>query len=330
MVSPESMIMDMPKAVGLFNGMFALVKHGLSSSCSGFGEGYSSCVEGDFSRATATLGFQRPYDGAKLMEEQAADVVGELSSILTSGRLSFESTQLIKEAYIAKLNDTSVTDPAESALRTALQLVLTTPEFNTNNIVAKTGSLREQPPPPVASGGDYKAIVYVMFAGGCDSFNMLVPHTCNGETDLYADEYWEIRQEIALQKEDLNVLNAVDNQTCDTFGVHPELGSVQQMFNEGDLLFFANTGVLTKETDKENYWRDTETQLFAHNFMQLAAQRIGECTNQSSFSALVFNLSLLLDAHLFPLHFGSLRPSKGRRRYRHPWAYARCSDKEGP
>jgi hypothetical protein len=31
---------------------------------------------------------------------------------------------------------------------------------------------------------------------------------------------------------------------------------------------------LTKETDKENYWRDTKTQLFAHNFMQLAAQKI--------------------------------------------------------
>jgi uncharacterized protein (DUF1501 family) len=46
------------------------------------------------------------------------------------------------------------------------------------------------------------------------------------------------------------------------------------LFNDGDLLFFANTGVLTKETDKENYWRDTETQLFAHNFMQQAAQRI--------------------------------------------------------
>lgn len=66
----------------------------------------------------------------------------------------------------------------------------------------------------------------------------------------------------------------LENQVCETFGVHPELGTVQQLFNDGDLLFFANTGVLTKPTDKENYWRDTVTQLFAHNFMQEAAQRI--------------------------------------------------------
>jgi hypothetical protein len=40
------------------------------------------------------------------------------------------------------------------------------------------------------------------------------------------------------------------------------------------LLASANAGDLTKETDKENYWRDTKSQLFAHNFMQLAAQKV--------------------------------------------------------
>jgi uncharacterized protein (DUF1501 family) len=70
------------------------------------------------------------------------------------------------------------------------------------------------------------------------------------------------------------LLNSVDNQVCERFGVHPNLPTMQQLFNDGDLLFFANTGVLTKPTDKERYGRDTVTQLFAHNWMQRAAQRI--------------------------------------------------------
>lgn len=106
---------------------------------------------------------------------------------------------------------------------------------------------------------------------------MLVPHTCTIENSTYGDvrgQYDTIRQDIALSKDELNVLDTTfTDQPCETFGVHPQLESVQALFNDGDLLFFANTGVLTKETDKENYWRDTETQLFAHNWMQNAAQR---------------------------------------------------------
>jgi len=279
LVGPETMIMDMPKVVGLLNGMFSMVKYGLSRCHGGFGTEPAGCKEGDFSRATAHLSFSRPYVGTSATEsspaDHAEDVVSELSTILTSGRLGIENKQIIKDAYIDELNDTAATDPSENALRLALQLILTSPEFHTTNLVAKTGALRTQPDPPQASGAPYKAIVYVMFGGGCDSFNMLVPHTCTGSKDVYTDEYLEIRQEIALQKEDLNVLNGpLRNQVCETFGVHPQLGSVQQLFNRGDLLFFANTGVLTKVTDKENYRKDTQTNLFAHNFMQRAVQRI--------------------------------------------------------
>ena len=106
---------------------------------------------------------------------------------------------------------------------------------------------------------------------------MLVPHTCSQQNDNMTvwDEYREIRQGVALDHASLKVLNGnMTNQDCETFGVHPRLGSLQQMFNDGDLLFFTNTGELTKETDKENYWRDTKTELFAHNFQQQAAQRI--------------------------------------------------------
>jgi uncharacterized protein (DUF1501 family) len=110
----------------------------------------------------------------------------------------------------------------------------------------------ELPEPLQQSGTPYKAIVYVMFGGGCDSYNMLVPHTCTGSKDMYA-EYAQVREEVALKKADLRVLNGTtDNQICQIFGVDPKLQAVQGMYNDGDLLFFTNTGVLTKETDKYN------------------------------------------------------------------------------
>jgi uncharacterized protein (DUF1501 family) len=87
-------------------------------------------------------------------------------------------------------------------------------------------------------------------------------------------QYLEVRDRIALGKEELHPLNNVTGQVCETFGVHPSLGSVQQMFNDNELLFFTNAGGLTKETDKENYRKDTEQGLFAHNLMQMAAQRV--------------------------------------------------------
>ena len=64
----------------------------------------------------------------------------------------------------------------------------------------------ELPEPLQQSGTPYKAIVYVMFGGGCDSYNMLVPHTCTGSKDMYA-EYAQVREEVALKKADLRVLN---------------------------------------------------------------------------------------------------------------------------
>ena len=246
--------------MGLLNGMFSLVKYGLSTCDGGFGTAWN-CNEGDFSRSTAYLSFSMP--GA-----EADAVVSKLSTLLTSGRLSAENKQVIIDAYNEKLPD------ADAALRLAQQLILTSPEFHSTNTVKLSGNVRGQPELPEPSGVPYKAIVYVMFGGGCDSYNMLVPHTCTGEKDMY-EEYLQVREEVALIKTELLEINATSsNQICESFGVHPQLKAVQGMYNEGDLLFFTNTGVLTKETDKQNYWRDTETQLFAHNWMQREAQRV--------------------------------------------------------
>ena len=278
LVSPEAQIMDMPKTIGLLNGLFSLIKYGLGSCNGGFGRSRYSCNEGHFSGAGGYLSFARPFfNDTTTEDEHAAAVVKELSTLLTSGRLSVASRQVIQTAYKERLSDPS--GGTDAALRLAQQLIDTTPEFQTTNTVKHSGQARTLPEPPQPSGTPYKAIIYIMFAGGADSYNMLVPHTCTGEKDLYA-EYAQVREEIALKKENHRVLQGTtDNQICEKFGVHPQLEAVQGMYDDGDLLFFTNTGVLTKETDKQNYSRDTVTQLFAHNWMQREAQRVDPLKN---------------------------------------------------
>jgi len=264
LVSPESQIMEMPKTIGLINGMFSLIKYGLSNCHGGFGSNQKTCAEGNFVGATAYLSFSRPFDSNNeaTADDYAQRTVNELATLLTSGRLSAANRGVIKDSFLMKMSDPN--GGTDAAMRLAQQLIMTTPEFHTTNTVEFSGANRASPQTPEPSGANYKAIVYVMFAGGADSYNMLVPHTCTGNKDVYA-EYALVREEIALKKESLRVLKGTTtNQICETFGVHPKLEAVQQMYNDGDLLFFTNTGVLTKETDKQNYWRDTVTQLFAH------------------------------------------------------------------
>ena len=273
LVSPEAQIMDMPKTVGLLNGIFSLIKYGLGNCNGGFGGTWHSCNEGNFIGSQGYLSFARPFNNdTTSLDDHVSAVVDELSTLLTSGRLSLASRQIVKSAYKERLVDPS--GGADAALRLAQQLIATTPEFHTLNTVRLSSHARSLPEPPQPSGTPYKAIVYVMFSGGADSYNMLVPHTCPDSRDLYA-EYAHVREEIALSKDLLRVLEGTtDNQICSKFGVHPKLEAVQKMYGDGDLLFFTNTGVLTKLTDKQNYSRDTATQLFAHNWMQREAQRV--------------------------------------------------------
>ena len=141
-----------------------MVKYGNSYCHGGFGSNWARCNEGDFSYANAYLSFARPFnEGTTTADAHADAVVNELSTLLTSGRLSNENKQVIKAANVEKL-----VHGADAALRLAQQLVLTTPEFHTTNTLKFSGGLRGEPEPPQASGAPYKAIVYVMFAGGCD------------------------------------------------------------------------------------------------------------------------------------------------------------------
>ena len=64
------------------------------------------------------------------------------------------------------------------ALRMAQQLVIASSEFHATGLTRKNEEIkREQTASAIKSCRRYKAVVHILLAGGCDSFNLLVPHS---------------------------------------------------------------------------------------------------------------------------------------------------------
>ena len=104
----------------------------------------------------------------------------------------------------------------------------------------------------------------------CGSFNLLVPVSgCSAGIDQY-EEYVTARGALhSLPLTNLTTISAATSgQSCDTFGVNNKFSYLAQLYNEGDALFLANTGLLSKHLTKYDDWNDeTSFQLFAHNTM---------------------------------------------------------------
>lgn len=137
------------------------------------------------------------------------------------------------------------------------------------------------PLPPFASGGGssrpYKAVVVLFLAGGCDSFNLLVPHSgCSGSATALDQQYTDIRGDVALSKSQLNsIAVATGTQPCSTFGVHKKLQVLKSLYDDGDATFIANVGPLVEPLSKDEYEAKTKLrppQLFAHNTQQRAVK----------------------------------------------------------
>lgn len=193
----------------------------------------------------------------------ATTVVDKLATLLTAGRLGNTARAVVADAF-------NKAGSADDGLRLAQELIITTAEFHTTNIAKATSEPRNNVNFPQPSGKPYKAVIYLMFSGGCDSFNMLTPHTCSN--GLY-ESYLSVRQQVAISKNQLLRIPAT-GQVCSQFGLHPQLPIVKSLYDEGDMLFFANTGVLSQPVNKDNYYVLTNTQLFAHNHMQRETKRI--------------------------------------------------------
>ena len=99
--------------------------------------------------------------------------------------------------------------------------------------------------------GDYKALVCILLAGGADSFNMLVPY----DAARYAN-YVAFRSDLALPRVELLPLSYTGAHG-ETFAVHPGLGAVRTLFDQGELAFVANVGTLAEPTDKTAFTQGT-------------------------------------------------------------------------
>ena len=112
---------------------------------------------------------------------------------------------------------------------------------------------------------DYKALVCVFMFGGNDAFNMLVPSS-NAEYGVYAAS----RQNLAIPQADLLPINPLNPDDA-TYGLHPAMSGIQNLFNSGQAAFINNVGPLVEPTTKDQYFSQSVAlppQLFSHNDQQ--------------------------------------------------------------
>jgi uncharacterized protein (DUF1501 family) len=272
LVAPEAQVLTGPRLMETLNGILSLIRYGLTDchgglapyvwwkeiDCDSFSTGAFN--EGSIGRLTYS-----PSDSSS-----AETITDELAALLTGGRLSLSSRRLIDQMIDAE------TDPTLAIIK-AQQLVALSPEFHSTNLARKTGSSRPEPEAPPASTKPYKAVVYVLLEGGVDSFNMLAPHTCTQTNDAgntLLEQYYAERTSISITESERSRVVDAENQPCSQFVVHQDLEIVEKLYKDGDLAFFANAGVINRPVNKNNYYEETKTQLFAHNHMVEEAQSL--------------------------------------------------------
>ena len=179
----------------------------------------------------------------------------------------------------------------EDATRCIQQLILTTSEFQSNNLVTHSGQDRSYTPPQANEDEPYKALVYIFLSGGADSYSMLLPYTCSNApdgTDTY-EEFRDIRgrrtyvndegatistEGVGLPRDRMLPIDGNNpDQPCSVFGIHENLPALRDLYNNGDLAWIANAGLLGMPSDRTNYRENNPTQLFAHNAMQDDSKR---------------------------------------------------------
>lgn len=249
--------MSGPKIVSLLNGLFSLMKYGLTSEYGGFGSDKRA----------------KGFNQYKPTREDGSSTVDELARLLTSGRLSREKRELMVSIY-----EQYSGDEAHIHLQ---QLIATSPEFHTTGLARGNGLLRVEPEKPGPSSKPYKAVIQISLRGGWDSHNVLVPAVCEGKNDAgdtVDAQYRSIRGNLALNLDETNLRVSVDassGQPCSSFAIHQKVPIFKELYDEGSLAFFANAGLInTAETNKKNYQEVTVSTLFAHNTMAGESKKV--------------------------------------------------------
>lgn len=295
--APELQLGQTPFIIRYLNGMVSLIDSGLSSCNDGFGSRCDSFAQ--------VLGYQ----GGLQWDPQSTDpatVVDKLALLLTQGRLH---PALRTEIGLAYANEAASTGSTDAALRLAEKLILISPDFH----VSSLNTLNRLPQPAssnaAAGGRAFKAIVVLFMAGGCDSFNLLVPHSncVNGDGSGSSApagshaEYTAVRTDGAIpQAELLQVSSPAGDQPCDTYGVNNDLMAYKQLYDAGEGAFVANIGALVEPVTKADYQGTSGVQkqfppsLFAHNAQQRALASV-HAQNQEAQGVLARTITSLLE-----------------------------------
>lgn len=147
-----------------------------------------------------------------------------------------------------------------------------------------------------------KALVFIMLDGGNDSFNMLVPSDAQ-----HYSEYKKTRGNLALAKEDLLSLAGFKDAEGRTFGVHPSMPEVQQLFKRKKLSFVANIGALIEPVTKASYQNQSAKiplGLLSHadQFKHWQTSRPHQRINQGWFGFLADSLQPKRPEHQIPMN----------------------------
>ena len=262
LVAPEGISLEKSDNIlFLLDSYFSTVKFGIVDCYSMYSlEGWKHhypfvcpTEEGDTSLSPARLSY----------EPQSTDsvdsLVDELDLLLTSGRLQGSTNR----ASIKSIIEPMMGDVAK-ATRAVQQLIVSTPEYHSNNLPRNIESVRQTTSSSTTtSKAPYRAVVVLVLFGGVDSWNMLIP---KGQCSQY-EEYVATRGTHAIPMSDLLHISAIgSNQTCSEFGVNNNLPILAELYNDNDAIIFANTGVLAKPTTKHDDWEALHP--FAHNTMQ--------------------------------------------------------------
>ena len=99
---------------------------------------------------------------------------------------------------------------------------------------------------------------------------MLVPNC-----EPLKTEYIRARKTVALSSSKLSPISTPPetSQICGDFAIHHRLGNLHTRYNNGEVIFFANTGVLSEKVNRTTAWKEKSI-LFAHNRMTESTERM--------------------------------------------------------
>ena len=283
LVSPESQVLNGPLVINLLNLFRSYVKYGMTRCYDGFGTGklrydYGQWDECEIGNETTSHGNSRYSLSSNLNASLADHVVQELSTILTAGRLSPENEAIVKNAF----NFTLENGKGEyEAMINAQQIIATSPEFHTTGLTRKLPTPRTFEGSGNATGIPYKSVIFFMLPGGLDSWHVLAPESCTGvnsKNETVFDQYMTQRGVMAFDRDagefDLTI-NPNHPQPCESFAIHKSLPYVHKLYNEDDLLFISNVGVINQqEMTVKNWNAKTRTRLFDHGGMQEETKKV--------------------------------------------------------